>query len=364
MSIDEIDTPALLVDLDVIERNVLRMRDMVAPSGIRLRPHSKTHKSVDIAHLQLHHGAVGVCCQKMSEAEIMVQGGVTDVLIANEVVGRTKVARVAALARHASVAVCVDDAANIAELMDAAQARGTIVHVLVELNVGANRCGVSSPEEVVGLAREIVAAPALRFGGIHAYQGAAQHLRGYAARQDAIARAVGLAAAARDALHAAGIPCPCITGAGTGSFEFELASGVYTELQAGSYVFMDRDYGLNRGADGGAVGRFDQALFVLSTVVSRVRPDCIVFDAGLKAYSTDAGLPAIDQHPELVLNRASDEHGCLDIGAERLVCRPGDKIRLIPGHCDPTVNLHDWMVCVRDDRVEAIWPVSARGAVF
>ncbi len=359
----DVDTPALLVELDAFEANIARMRDRMAGTGVALRPHSKTHKSTAIAGLQLDAGAVGVCCQKVSEAEIMVAGGVRDVFVTNEIVGAPKVARLAALARHAKVSVCVDSLANVAALGEAAARCGTTLHVLVELNVGANRCGVDSVEEVLPLARAIAAQGGLRFAGIQAYHGPAQHLRAREARRAAIGAATEKARAAAALLAGHGLACGVVAGAGTGSHEFELASGLYTEIQAGSYVFMDADYGRNRDSDGRFVSDFGNALFVLATVMSGTAPGRRVVDAGTKALSTNSGMPVVWGLPGVAYVQANDEHGLLEITGDAAP-EVGEKIRIVPGHVDPTVNLHDWFVGVRRDRVECLWPVSTRGALF
>jgi 3-hydroxy-D-aspartate aldolase len=362
--VSEVDTPALLVDLDALERNIRRMQERAAGTKVRLRPHSKTHKSTAIANLQIAAGAIGVCCQKVSEAEIMVDGGVGDALIANEVVGKAKVERVAALARRAKVAVCVDDPGNVQDLSAAAARFGSTIDVLVELNVGANRCGVESAEELACLAAAIADSSSLRFAGIQAYHGAAQHLRKFAERRNAIAGVVEKVTEAAGLLRRNGLDCDVVTGAGTGTFELEMASGVYTELQVGSYVFMDVDYGRNTDRTGQPVSDFENALFILTTVMSYPVPQRAIVDAGLKALSVDSGMPRVVGHDAVSYVAASDEHGRLEITGDARPFRLGDKIRLVPGHCDPTVNLHDWFVCIRGAHVETLWPVSARGAVF
>jgi D-serine deaminase-like pyridoxal phosphate-dependent protein len=364
MHVSEVDTPALIVELDALERNIARMQKCVQGTAAYLRPHSKTHKSTAIAHMQIAAGAVGVCCQKVSEAEIMADGGVRDVFISNEVVGERKLRRVAALARRAKVSICVDEAGSVPALASAAQSYGVTLHVLVELNVGSNRCGVDTPEDVLRLARAIAACPPLRFAGIQAYYGAAQHLRTYEERKTAIGAASAKVATAVELLRRERIPCDVVAGAGTGTFEFEIASGVYNEIQAGSYVFMDVDYANNRDREGKPVAEFEHALFVLATVMSSPVPARAVVDAGLKAFSVDSGMPTVVGHDRAAVVRAADEHGRIEIAAGGRPFAVGEKVRLIPGHCDPTVNLHDWFVCIRDARVEALWPVSARGAVF
>jgi len=355
-----VDTPALLVDLDAFEHNMQRMSFAVRSAKVRLRPHAKSHKCPEIALRQIQAGAVGVCCQKVSEAEAMVDGGVADVFVSNEIVGKRKLARLAALARRTRVSVCVDNAANVADLDAAAGQAGARLDVLIELNVGANRCGVEPGAAALALAQAVAAARNLRFAGIHAYQGAAQHLRSVADRRAAIALAVRKARATRTLLEESGIDVEVVTGAGTGTFPFEAASGVYNEIQPGSYIFMDADYNANDWSD---LPQFEQSLYVLTTVMSTPAADRAVVDAGLKASSVDAGMPRIAGWPGVEYVKASDEHGVLRIAAGAQAPRLGDRLRLIPGHCDPTVNLYDWIVCVRGDKVEALWPITARGAV-
>jgi 3-hydroxy-D-aspartate aldolase len=361
--VSEVDTPALLIELDALERNIRRMQERIAGTGLRLRPHAKTHKSTAIANLQVHAGAVGVCCQKVSEAEILVGGGIADVLISNEVVGAEKLARVAALARRAKIAVCVDDADNVRQLAAAAERFGAKLDVLIELDVGAGRCGVATAADVVRLAAVIAKTKSLRFAGLQAYQGSAQHLRAHEDRRQAIANAATKASEAVELLRRKGFECGIVTGAGTGTFEFEIASGVFGELQVGSYVFMDADYGRNLDRSGAPVSEFENSLFLLTAVMSTPAAERAIVDAGLKALSVDSGMPLVAGCEGVRYSRASDEHGRLDLdGNHRFGL--GEKLRLIPGHCDPTVNLHDWFVGIRNEHVECVWPVSARGAVF
>jgi D-serine deaminase-like pyridoxal phosphate-dependent protein len=361
MALRDVDTPALVLDLDAFERNVQTMREAVRGSGVRLRPHAKSHKCPEIARRQLAAGAIGICCQKASEAEAFVDAGIRDVLIANEVVGASKVRRVAQLGRRARIAVCVDDARNVQELSNAANEMGTVIDVLVELDVGAGRCGVAPGEPAVQLVRAIKAAPYLHFAGIHAYHGAAQHVRDARERQMAIERAAALAKATRDALARYNIPCETITGAGTGSFLHEVASRVYNEVQPGSYIFMDADYARN---DWTGFPRFEQSLFVVTTVMSTPAAGRVVCDAGLKASSIDSGMPQVAGWPGLDYVKASDEHGVITVAPGSKSPTLGDRLRLVPGHCDPTVNLYDHIVAVRGDRVEGVWQVSARGALW
>lgn len=358
--VNEIDTPALVLDLEAFERNLATMANAVRGSGARLRPHAKSHKCPDIAKRQIQAGAIGICCQKVSEAECFVDAGVRDVFVSNEVVGRGKVRRLAHLARRARISVCVDNTKNVAELSAAANEAGVVIDVLVEVEVGGNRCGVAPGEPALQLVRAIKAAPFLRFAGIHAYHGSAQHLRAVGERRTAIERAAAAAKKTRDLLATYRIPCETITGAGTGSFMYEAASEVYNELQPGSYIFMDADYNAN-GWDG--FPRFEQSLFVLATIMSTPTRERVVLDAGLKASSIDSGMPVVTGWPGLEYVKASDEHGVVRVTESARMPELGEKLRLIPGHCDPTVNLYDSLICVRNDRVEAIWPIAARGAL-
>jgi D-serine deaminase-like pyridoxal phosphate-dependent protein len=360
---DEVDTPALLVDLDVFEANLDRMSALLAPTGAKLRAHAKTHKSPVIARLQIARGAVGQCVQKVAEAEALAWGGVSDILVSNEVVGVAKLARLAALGGIAKVAVCADDPAQVEAIEGAAEAARARLPVLVEIDVGAGRCGVAAGPEAVALAQRIAASPHLIFGGIQAYQGSAQHLRRTEERRAAIAAAAEGARRTVEQLRQQGLDCPIVGGAGTGTFEFEAASGVFTEIQAGSYCFMDADYAANLDEAGAPVATFGQSLFVLSTVMSVPRQGVAVLDAGHKAVAVDSGLPLVWQRPDIRYVGASDEHGKLTFGPETASPKLGEKLRLVPGHCDPTVDRYDWYVGVRNGRVECLWPVAARGGM-
>ena len=369
MPLSEVDTPALLIDLDAFERNLKRMADAVAKAGVRLRPHAKTHKSPIIGQKQIALGAVGLCCQKVSEAAVMVEGGVQDVLVSNEVIGARKLDRLAALSRQARVIGCVDNPLGVSSMAAAAERHGARLDVLVEINVGASRCGVDPGEPAVALAQLIAREKHLRFAGLQAYQGRAQHFRTIEERRTAIDEAISRSAATVKALKAAGLSCDIVGGAGTGTFELEAASGVYNELQAGSYIFMDADYARNKRADGGPYDTFEHALFVYATVMSMTQSDRAVVDAGLKSFTFESGPPEPVGFAGALYERASDEHGNLNLAQANTRPGLGDKVRLIPGHCDPTVNLHDWYVGIRGMEgaspvVESVWPVAARGAVF
>ncbi|MEO8751989.1 MAG: DSD1 family PLP-dependent enzyme [Casimicrobiaceae bacterium] len=356
-----VETPALVVDLDPFEHNLDLMANAVRGSGLALRPHAKSHKCPDIAKALIARGAIGICCQKVDEAAAFVAAGIANVLVTNEVVTPAKIARLAALAQSATVGVLVDHASVIDDLSAAATMAGGTLHVYVEIDVGAHRCGVAPGAPAVALAQAIAAAPGLRFRGLHAYQGSAQHLRTPAERSAAIAAASSLAADTKALIEKAGVPCPVVTGAGTGTWQLERDSHVYTELQPGSYIFMDADY--SRNALAKDEHAFEQSLYVLATVMSTPAPEWAIVDAGLKALAFDSGMPVVHAARGLDYVKASDEHGTLAVDPSAVTPMLGDRVWLIPGHCDPTANLYDWIVGMRGDRVECVWPVTARGAL-
>ena len=362
----DIQTPCLVLDLDALERNIVKMGDYARAHGMRHRVHGKMHKSVDVAKLQEKlGGSVGVCCQKVSEAEVFVRGGIRDVLVSNQVRDPAKIDRLARLPKlGARIIVCVDDVANVADLSAAAVKHGTEIEVFVEIDCGAGRCGVKTPEEVVAIAKAVAAAPNLKFTGIQAYQGAMQHMDKYEDRKAKLDAAIAQVKACVDALTAAGLKPDLVSGGGTGSYYFESGSGVYNELQCGSYAFMDADYGRILDQDGNRIdrGEWENALFILTSVMSHVKADKAICDAGLKAQSVDSGLPVIFGRTDVKYAKCSDEHGVIEDPAG--VLKVGDKLKLIPGHCDPTCNVHDWYVGVRNGKVEVVWPVSARGKAY
>jgi len=362
---DTIDTPSLVLDLDTFTRNVERMQAAADHAGVKLRPHAKAHKCPDIALAQVARGAVGICCQKVSEAVPFVRAGIADIHISNEIAGPAKASLLAQLARHARISVCVDDASQIDALAAAAKAAGSRLDVFVEVDVGQNRCGVAGAPAVLKLVERIAAHASLALRGLQAYHGGIQHLRGWAARREAAARTAERTGAVIARLEAAGVRCDVVTGGGSGSVEFDLGSGVYTEIQPGSYVFMDADYGSN---DYAGTLRFEHSLFIATTVMSVAAGDRVVLDAGLKSMAVDSGLPWIwaDGAASATLDyvAANDEHGIVkprQAGQVAALPALGSRVMLVPGHCDPTLNLYDEIVGVRGGVVEAVWPVAARG---
>lgn len=375
-----IDTPTLVIDLDAMERNMARMAGFAQQHQLLWRPHAKLHKSVQIAHWLERAGAHGHCVQKTSEAQALAAGGISNIYISNEVIAPAKLARVAQLSQQLHVqggrlALAVDSLEGIARLAHAMQAAGAApasIDVMVEINVGQNRCGAEPGPAAVRLAQAVQTQPTLQFAGLQAYHGAAQHLRTAAARQAAIAQALQHIATTRRAFDAAGLHIPLVTGAGTGTFIHEAASGVYGELQTGSFLFMDVDYAANERDPAQPV--FEHALFVKTQVMS-VSATHAVCDAGHKSHAIDSGLPTVGGLPAehaLRFANGGDEHGVLHPDASAgnasgWLPALGEALWLIPGHCDPTVNLHSLMVGVRGGLnggvVECVLTVDGRGAL-
>jgi 3-hydroxy-D-aspartate aldolase len=363
MRLEDIATPALIVDLDAFERNVETLRKFIETNGVRLRAHAKTHKSADIARYQIEKGgACGVCCQKVSEAQALIAAGIRDVLVSNQVIDKRQIEHLAEMARDARVIVCVDDAGNVDALAAAAQAADTTIECLVEIDVGAGRCGVAWGAPVTALAGKIAQTRGLKFSGLQAYQGSAQHKRTEAERKDLIDVAIDQVRKTVTMLEAEGLPCDIVGGAGSGSYELETASGIYNELQCGSYIFMDADYGRVLDGDGQPKSDFENALFILTSVMSKTKPGMAICDAGLKVQSVDSGQPIMFERDDLEFLKCSDEHGVIADPNNSL--QLGDKLKLVPGHCDPTCNVHDYYVGVRGDVVECMWPVTARGRAY
>jgi 3-hydroxy-D-aspartate aldolase len=362
----DIQTPCLVLDLDALERNVVKMGEFAKQMGVRHRVHGKMHKSVDVALLQEKlGGSCGVCCQKVSEAESFARGGIMDVLVSNQVRDPAKIDRLARIPKlGARTICCVDDIDNVADLSAAATKHGTEIECLVEIDCGAGRCGVTTTQDVVAIAKAIDAADGLKFTGIQAYQGAMQHLDDYNDRKAKIDIAVAMVKDAVDGLKAEGLDCAIVGGGGTGSYYFEGNSGVYNELQCGSYAFMDADYGRILDKDGNRIdqGEWENALFILTSVMSHAKADKAICDAGLKAQSVDSGLPVIFGRDDVEYVKCSDEHGVIADPDGKL--KVNDKLKLVPGHCDPTCNVHDWYVGVRNGKVETVWPITARGLAY
>lgn len=363
MDLAQVCTPALIIDLDAFEANVETLRARLRMAGVRHRAHAKTHKSVDIARYQIEHGgACGICCQKVAEAEVMVAGGISDVMVSNQVTDPGKIDRLARLAQSARILVCVDDATNVETLSAAAQRHGVEIECLVEIDCGAGRCGVEPGSAALDIAQEISTSDGLKFAGLQAYQGAAQHIRDYDERRRRLDSTIGQTRDTVELLAQAGLHCDIVAGAGTGSYYFEAASGIYNEMQCGSYIFMDADYQRVLAESGERISEFSNSLFIWTSIMSKTRDFEAVCDAGLKVMSVDSGLPVVFGRDDIEFGTISDEHGVIADPHNHL--RLNQKLKLVPGHCDPTCNLHDWYVGIRDDKVECLWPVSARGMAF
>jgi D-serine deaminase-like pyridoxal phosphate-dependent protein len=350
----ELDTPALVVDVAAMERNIARMAEWSRRSGRAVRPHAKAHKTPLIARKQLDAGAIGICCSKLGEAEAMVAGGVDRILVTSEVVGATKIARLISLAHHAHMSVVFDDPDNAFELSRAASAAGVTLGALVEVDVGQARCGVAPGAPAGELAARLADLPGLRFDGLQGYEGHLQHVRAVEERRQKCLEAMGRLLESRRAVEARGLAVEVCTTAGTGTHEVAGASEGVTEVQPGSYIWMDDDYLRVDGMP------YEGALTVLATAISLRREGSAILDAGFKSISTDAGLPVVKGRPELVYSPAGDEHGRVSGSSLPAL---GDKIELVPSHCDTTVNLYDELHVVRDGRLEAVWRVAGRGKV-
>jgi 3-hydroxy-D-aspartate aldolase len=355
-----LNTPALVIDRDALERNIAAMAAFAKAQGVALRPHAKTHKSADIAKLQLKAGALGVCCAKLGEAEALAEGGIATILITSPVVTPQAIARLVALhGKISSLAVTADNPANVDALAAAFKGAGKPLSVLVDIDPGIHRTGVASPEAAVALARKIKIVTSLSYVGVQFYCGAQQHIEAFAERRAAIEERTGYLRTVIDALVTADLAPAIVSGGGTGTHRIDAALGVFTELQVGSYVFMDKQYAdCDLAGDGAAP--FENALLVDAHVISANAPGMATLDAGFKALSTDGGSPAIVEGApkECAFFFMGDEHSAL-IGGHGL--KVGDRVVLSPPHCDPTANLYDAYHIVRDGTLIDIWPVSARG---
>ena len=357
-----LNTPALLLDLDALDRNIARMAAHCRRTGQALRPHAKTHKSVQVARRQIAAGAAGLCCATLGEAEVLAGAGIPGVLVTSPVVGPGRAARLVALNEAAEGLMAVaDDPAAVAALAEAAP--GKPLQLLVDVDVGTKRTGVLSAQAAVALARQIDEAPGLVFAGIQGYAGHLQHVYDYAERAEAAAAVSERLAYVSSVLADAGLAPPLVTGGGTGTHDLDYRHGVLGELQAGSYTVMDVDYGKVALTANGP-GPFEPALFVSATVVSAAGEEFAIIDAGLKALATDGPMPLFARGAPAgaAFSFAGDEHGRVHYAEDNPArLRVGDIVELHPPHCDPTINLYDAYHAVRGEVLEAIWPVDARG---
>jgi len=351
---EELDTPALLIDLDVMERNIETASRFFQGVAADLRPHTKTHKTPILSHRQIAAGAIGICCAKVGEAEAMVAGGVQDILVANQVVGSAKIVRLMSLAKQAKMKVAVDDPQNVGDLAEAAQAFGAELGVLVEVNVGMDRCGVEPGEPAVELAQVVVRHKGLRFMGLMGYEGHLVNRTPYEERAAETCKAMSRLLETKEMVEKAGLSVEVVSAAGTGTYNITGAIPGITEVQAGSYIFMDASYRK-------VLTDFDCALTVLTTVISRPTPDRAVVDIGRKSISNDMGIPVVFNLEGATLVRLSEEHGKLEVEGEARKLKIGDKIEILPSHGDTTINLHTHYFAMRGGRLEAVWDIAGRG---
>ena len=357
---DEIPTPALLLDLDRFEANVSKMAAHLRGRDKAFRPHAKTHKCPAIARRMIDAGAVGVCTARLSEAEVFAAHGVRGLLVTTAVIGGPKIARAIELARQAPDTIfVVETEQNVGEISQAARDAGLEVNLAIDLYFG--RTGVSPGAPATDLARAITRQPNVRFGGIQAYDGAAAHTTPFDARKARSSGSMKQAVETRRMIEREGIECTLVTGGSTGTYRFDSDNPGLTELQPGSFVFMDMEYGMIGGPDGSEYRDFKNSLTVVTTVVSRPAGMAIV-DGGYKAFSTDRPFtPRAVGIDGVTYGWAGDEHGRLDMTSASRELRVGDRVEFIPPHIDPTVNLYDSIYALRGDRVEAVWPIAARG---
>lgn len=353
----DIETPALIIDLDALDRNISTMADYFSRVPANLRPHSKTHKSPTIAHKQLDAGAIGVCCQKLGEAEVMVNAGVTDVLITNEIVDSAKIERLVGLARHGDVKVAVDNFNVAKRVSKTAAGRGVVQGVVIEVDVGLGRCGVQPGNPTLTLAKALSTLSGIELRGLMGYEGPFINLTDASARKQAAHKRIGLLVETAELLRSNGIDVEIVSAGATGTHNITGEYPGITEVEAGSYVFMDTTY--KQVPDLG----FDYALTVLATVISAPVEGRAVVDAGMKAITREFGLPSVKTSEGVRLVGLSEEHGTLHL-APGVQLHVGDKMELIPSHCCTTVNLHEQYVGVRADTVEVVWGIPARGKVW
>ena len=355
LPVAEVPTPALVVDADILEENISLMSKFIKETGVTLRPHAKTHKTPPIAHMQIRAGAVGLCCATMGEAEAMVYAGINNIYIANEIVEESKIRRLVNLARQAEIIVAVDDEKNLKKISEAAVKKKVELGIFIDVDVGMGRCGSGSIDKSVALAQKILDLPGVIFKGLMGYEGHAVFIEDRDEREKTGKTANHYLVETAEKIRAQGIKVEIVSAAGTGTFDIaSLVPGI-TEIEAGSYVFMDTHYAKNNLP-------FKQSLKVLVTAVSCPKEGVVIFDAGLKAISHERSLPVVEENNKIVIAKLAEEHALAQFPAGKVKIRSGDKVNLIPSHCCTTVNLYDKLVVVRDGIVEAVWPISGRRA--
>ena len=358
MDINDVQTPSLIIDFNTFEYNVLKMKEFILNNNVKLRPHAKMHKSVDVANYQINFGgAHGICCQKVSEAEVFARSGIKDILITNQITDILKIQRLTKIAAsNCILSCCVDSIENIINIQNSAFQNNCIINVYIEYDCGAKRCGLDSFKEIQSLIDLIKTMSNIKFVGFQAYNGSIQHIEDFDLRKKNVQETCKKIKSLKSNFKKYS---PIITGVGTGCFDLEVKENVYDEIQVGSYAFMDAHYSsLKKDSRVNNTINFKNALFILSNVMSTAVKKQAVVDAGLKSMSIDSGLPTVFNYDLHYVN-CSDEHGVIE-DLDNLL-KVNDKVFLIPGHCDPTCNLHDWYVVIKDNVVQNLWPISARG---
>jgi len=358
-------TPALVLDLDVFEKNLATHAKFCGEAGLRSRPHAKTHKCSEIANRQIAAGAVGVCCATLHEATVMVEAGISGVLITSPIVGAAKVNRLVELNKKADkLKIVADNSTNISDLADTAGRENVLLDVLIDIDIGMHRTGVHAADEIIRLARLVDDSPQLNYRGVQAYSGRVQHIEAYADREHEYGTQLDHLQICLDALANAQLKPSIISGGGTGTHAIDRSRKIFTEHQTGSYIFMDVEYnGVELVSDDASP--FATSLFMQCSVVSNNANGFVTIDGGYKCFATDGPKPEVstDSLPGATYDRFGDEHGKIiisDLSQKPVI---GTPITLVTPHCDPTVNLHNYLHCVRGDKLVGIWAVDARGVL-
>lgn len=356
-AVDELDTPALCIDLDVLESNIQRMAALCREAGVGWRPHTKAVKTPEIARREIAAGAIGVTCAKLGEAEVMAEGGIRDILVANQIYGPPKMRRLAEVCRKADLIVAVDHEDQVRPMSQAVYAAGVKLRMIVEIDIGLKRSGVLPGDAAVRLGQFIAGQPGLELAGIMGYEGHLLTIADPSEKAKRIREALAVLVACRDDFLGAGLPCPIVSAGGTGSYKYTLTCPGVTEVQAGGLIFMDAFYRHKCG-----VQEFGHSLKLLCTVVSRPAPERAIIDAGRKSVHADHHAPlVVGREHDIRVTRLSAEHGELELSESARNLKIGDRLELIPGYSDMTNVLHNEFYGIRQGRLEVIWPLLARG---
>lgn len=352
----DLETPALVIDLDKMDRNINKMADYMKSVGCNLRPHFKTHKCPIIAHKQIKAGAIGITCAKLGEAEVLVKAGIDNILIANQIVQTSKLNRLAGLSRLCNIIVAVDNLKNVEDLSQAMQAANSNIGVLIEVDVGLGRCGVRNQEDALRLAEKIYNSPGLTFKGIMGYEGHCVFIENEEKRRISTQEANRMLVEYKSFLEKKGYEVEIVSCSGTGTYKFASVYPGITEIQAGSYIFMDGKYNKTEGVD------FENSLFIISTVISKPNEDLAVIDTGLKSMTSEFGIPQVI-YPEgaSIIGHLSEEHSMLNISLSSAKLNLGDKVIILPSHGCTTVNLYDKYYVASGNIVVSEWEITARG---